>query len=44
MMAFFAARQRTRQEYEALLRSGGFAFDREIETGVGISILEATAA
>ncbi|HUG71256.1 MAG TPA: methyltransferase [Pirellulaceae bacterium] len=44
MMAFFAARQRTRQEYEALLRSGGFTFDREIETDAGISILEATAA
>jgi hypothetical protein len=44
MMAFFAARQRTRQEYEALLRSGGFTFDREIETGAGISILEATEA
>lgn len=43
MMAFFGARQRTRQEYEALLRSGGFAFNREIETGAGISILEATA-
>jgi hypothetical protein len=43
MMAFFAARQRTQQEYESLLRSGGFAFDREIETPAGISILEATA-
>ena len=44
MMAHFAARQRTRQEYAELLRSGGFNLDREIETGGGISILEATAA
>lgn len=43
MMAFFAARQRTRQEYEALLSRGGFAFGREIETAAGISLLEATA-
>jgi hypothetical protein len=43
MMAFFAARQRTRQEYQDLLRRGGFAFDREIETDAGISLLEATA-
>lgn len=44
MMAHFAARQRTRHEYEELLRSAGFSFDREIETDAGISILEATAA
>jgi hypothetical protein len=43
MMAFFAARQRTLQEYEGLLRHGGFAFRREIETDGGISLLEATA-
>jgi hypothetical protein len=44
MMAFFAARQRTRQEYEGLLRQGGFAFRREIETNAGISLIEATVA
>lgn len=44
MMAFFAARQRTRQEYENLLRQSGFAFRREIETDAGISLLEATVA
>jgi hypothetical protein len=43
MMAFFAARQRTRSEYEALLRQAGFAFEREIDTGADISILEARA-
>jgi hypothetical protein len=43
MMAFFAARQRTRREYETLLRDGGFCFDGEIETGADISIIEATA-
>lgn len=44
MLAFFAARQRTRQEYETLLRRGGFALDRVIDTPAGISILEARAA
>lgn len=43
MMAYFAARQRTRQEYEVLLRQCGFAFHREIETDGGISLLEAIA-
>jgi hypothetical protein len=43
MMAFFAARQRTRQEYEALLQQAGFAFEREIDPGADISILEARA-
>jgi hypothetical protein len=42
MMAYFAARQRTTQEYETLLSRAGFHFAREIETGAGISILEAT--
>jgi hypothetical protein len=44
MMAFFAVRQRTRQEYESLFRNAGFHYEREIETTAGISILEATAA
>jgi hypothetical protein len=43
MMAYFGARQRTRQEYEALLRQGGFTLRREIETDGGISVLEAVA-
>lgn len=44
MMAFFAARQRRRQEYESIFRNAGFRYEREIETTAGISILEATAA
>jgi O-methyltransferase domain len=44
MMAFFAARQRTTREYDALLSRAGFNLAREIDTGAGISILEATAA
>lgn len=43
MMAFFAARQRTRQEYEALLRRAGFSLEREIQTGTEVCLLEATA-
>lgn len=41
MLAFFAARQRTRQKYESLLRMAGFSLKREIDTGAHISILEA---
>jgi O-methyltransferase domain len=44
MMAFFAARQRTKLEYQALLRRAEFQHEREIETPADISILEATAA
>jgi hypothetical protein len=43
MLTLIGGKQRTRREYEALLRAAGFAFEREIETGGGISILEATA-
>ena len=43
MLAFFAARQRTQQEYLALFRRSGFEFEREIDTGADISILEARA-
>ena len=43
MLTLIGGKQRTRREYEALLREAGFAFEREIETGGGISILEATA-
>ena len=34
-------KQRTRREYEALFDAAGFSFKREIDTGAGISILEA---
>ncbi len=42
MLAFFAAKQRSRPEYEALLGRAGFSLEREIDTGADISILEAT--
>jgi hypothetical protein len=41
MLALLGGRQRTRQEYEALLKSAGFSVEREIDTGADISILEA---
>ena len=40
MLTLLGGRQRTRQEYEALLVQSGFLFQREIDTGAGISILE----
>lgn len=43
MLALLGGRQRTRQEYAALLEQAGFAFEREIETGAGIAVLEARA-
>ena len=43
MLTLLGGRQRTRQEYEALLARSGFLFQREIDTGAGISILEAEA-
>ena len=44
MLALLGGRQRTRGEYAALLDQAGLVFAREIETGAGISVLEATAA
>jgi hypothetical protein len=41
MLALIGGKQRTRREYEVLFSAAGFAFRREIDTGVGISILEA---
>lgn len=41
MLALLGGRQRTRQEYEALLTQAGFVLLREIDTHAGISILEA---
>ena len=43
MLALLGGRQRTRQEYEALLNQAGFHLEREIDTHAGISILEAVA-
>ena len=42
MLALLGGRQRTRREYAALLDQAGLVLAREIETGAGIAILEAT--
>ena len=44
MLTLLGGRQRTQQEYSALLSRSGFRFLREVNTGAGISILEAEAA
>jgi O-methyltransferase len=44
MLALLGGRQRTRQEYEALLTKSGFVLLRDIDTHAGISILEAAVA
>jgi hypothetical protein len=44
MLALLGGRQRTRPEYEALFDRSGFRFEREIDTGADISILEAVPA
>jgi hypothetical protein len=41
MLTLIGGKQRTRQECEALFVATGFSFKREIDTGAGISILEA---
>jgi hypothetical protein len=41
MLAPTGGRQRTRQEYAALLDQAGFSLVRTIDTGAGIAILEA---
>ena len=41
MLTLIGGKQRTRREYEALFNAAGFSFNREIDTGAGISILEA---
>ena len=44
MLTLVGGRQRTRQEYAALFDQAGLCFEREIDTGRDISILEAVAA
>jgi hypothetical protein len=44
MLTLVGGRQRTRGEYEALLNKAGFSVEREIDTGAGVSILEARIA
>ncbi len=41
MLVLFGGRQRTLEEYKAILGEGGFLFSREIDTGAGISLIEA---
>jgi len=43
MLVLLGGRQRTLDEYTRLLRESGYAFQREIDTQAGISILEAEA-
>jgi hypothetical protein len=43
MLALLGGRQRSRQEYAALLDRAGFAFEREINTRAGVAILESVA-
>jgi hypothetical protein len=44
MLTLFGSLQRTQQEYETLLARSGFVLQAQIDTGAGISILEARAA
>jgi hypothetical protein len=41
MMALFASRQRTTEQYRELLRAEGFQLQRVINTGTDITIFEA---
>jgi hypothetical protein len=43
MLALLGGRQRSREEYAALLARAGFAFKREIGTRAGVAILESVA-
>jgi len=43
MMALLGGSQRTRRQYQALFNKTGFDFCQEIDTGAGISIIEAVA-
>ena len=43
MLALLGGRQRRQQQYAALLVRAGFAFQREIDTRAGVSILESVA-
>lgn len=41
MLTLLGGKQRTLREYKTLLERSDFAFQREIDTGAGISIIEA---
>jgi len=42
MLVLLGGRQRTRREYQALLEQARFRLERQIDTGAGVAILEAT--
>ena len=44
MLTLLGGKQRTLTEYEALLKQADFEFTKELDTGTGISIIEALAA
>jgi hypothetical protein len=44
MLTLLGGKQRTLDEYGALLRQAGFSLLREIDTGAGVSIVEAAAS
>jgi hypothetical protein len=43
MRTLIGGKQRTLREYQTLLKQAGFQFQREIDTGAGISVIEALA-
>ena len=43
MLVLIGGKQRTQEEYAALFDKAGFSFTREVDTGTGMSILEAVA-
>jgi O-methyltransferase domain len=43
MLTLLGGKQRTLQEYQAIFEQANFTFQREIDTGAGISIIEAAA-
>jgi len=43
MLTLLGGKQRTLREYKTLLEEADFTFEREIDTGAGISIIEAVA-
>lgn len=44
MLYLLGGRQRTREEYEDLLKDAGFVLERQIDAPGGVSILEAIPA
>jgi hypothetical protein len=44
MLTLLGGQQRTTSEYKTLFEKAGFAFQREIDAGAGVAILEAAAA